>query len=422
MTGTYLLCLLYLSVSLVLGSPTEPQAAGTLSVKADVEAAGLKALDEKRYAEAEQIFAKQAADDPKDFSAFFNLALAEVSQQKNGPAAAHFKQVLALKPGLYEAELNLGILEIGEHKPAEALELLRDAAKQKPDQARPQRYLGDALRATGDFEGAATAYRAALTIDPKMAAAELGLGQSLVQANKLDEALPHYRQAATLNPGLHSYLLEMATAFSQANQPEKAIELLAGFPNDPGAREELGRLYLKANRPADAVAAFEAAVVLSPTSSNNLALATAYLQNKQPDAAAPILEKALAANPNDFELHMALGRIRRDKHQYPIAATEFLAAANLQPTSVPAWNEAATALVLSEQYPQALAALDRVHNLNADTAGNYYFRAIVLDKQHLVKPALASYQRFLAMAQGKFPDQEFIARQRSRILEKEANR
>jgi tetratricopeptide (TPR) repeat protein len=405
-----LLPLLYLGASLVLG------------LQADTQAAGLQALDQKKYAEAEQIFAKAAAADPKDFSAFFNLALAETAQQKNEQAAAHFQQVLVLKPGLYEAELNLGILRLDEHKPAEALELLRDAAKQKPDQARPQRYLGDALLASGDLDGAGAAYRAALTIDPKMAAAELGLGQSLLRQKKLDDALPHYRQAAALNPRLNSYLLEIGAAYSAANQPDKAIELLSGFPNDPGAREELGRLYLKAGRPADAVGAFEAAVLLSPTPSNYLALATAYLQNKQPDSAEPILQKALTANPNDFEIHMALGRIRRDKHQYESAAKEFLAAANVQPGSVQAWNEAAAALVLSKQDPQALAALDRVHNLNADTAGDYFFRAIVLDRQHQVKPALASYQRFLAMAQGKYPDQEFQARQRSRILEKEANR
>jgi tetratricopeptide (TPR) repeat protein len=410
-----LLSLLYLGASLVLGMQADPQAA-------DLQSAGLQALDQKKYAEAEQIFTKAAAADPKDFSAFFNLALAETAQQKNEQAAAHFQQVLVLKPGLYEAELNLGILRLGEHKPADALELLRDAAKQKPQVARPQRYLGDVLLASGDLDGAGAAYKAALAIDPKMAAAELGLGQSLLRQKKLDEALPHYKQAALLNPALNSYLLEVGAAFSEANQPDKAIELLSGFPNDPGAREELGRLYLKAGRSSDAVGAFEAAVLLSPTPSNYLALATAYLQNKQPDSAEPILQKALAANPKDFEIHMALGRIRRDKRQFSAAATEFLAAAAVQPDSVPAWNEAVATLVLSDQYPQALAALDKVHNLNADTAGDYYFRAMVLDKQHQIKPALASYQRFLEMAQGKYPDQEFIARQRSRILEKEANR
>jgi tetratricopeptide (TPR) repeat protein len=122
---------------------------------------------------------------------------------------------------------------------------------------------------------------------------------------------------------------------------------------------------------------------------------------------------------------MAIGRIHRDrrkKQEYAVAANQFVAAANLKPNSVEAWNEAVNAFVLAELYPQALAALDKIHRLNADTAGDYYYRAIVLDKLHQVKPALASYQQFLAMSQGKFPDQEFIARQRSRILEKEANR
>jgi tetratricopeptide (TPR) repeat protein len=138
--------------------------------------------------------------------------------------------------------------------------------------------------------------------------------------------------------------------------------------------------------------------------------------------AAPILEQALAANPNDYDLRMAVGRIHRDRHEYLVAGNQFLAAANLKPDSVEAWNEAASVLVLAEQYQQALSALDKVHNLNADIAGDFYYRAMVLDKLHQVKPALASYQRFLQMSQGKFPDQEFIARQRSRILEREANR
>jgi hypothetical protein len=46
---------------------------------------------------------------------------------------------------------------------------------------------------------------------------------------------------------------------------------------------------------------------------------------------------------------------------------------------------------------------------------------MVLDKLYQVKPALASHQRLLEMSQGKYPYREFVARQRSRILEKEAS-
>ena len=146
------------------------------------------------------------------------------------------------------------------------------------------------------------------------------------------------------------------------------------------------------------------------------------MSNKQDDAAKPLLERAISQEPRNYDLRMIVGRIHRDKHEYLPAANEFLAAATLKPDSVEAWNEAVGVLVPAAQYPQALACLDKVHNLNADTAGDFYYRAIVLDKLRQVKPALASYKKFLDMSQGKNPDQEFIARQRSRILEKEANR
>lgn len=410
-----MLALLSFAILLLGGGQGDPQTAG-------LQSAGLQALDRQDYQQAQQIFSKLAAADPRDYSALFNLALAETGLNEADAATEHYKQVLALKPGLYEAELNLGILYLRAHKAADATPLVRDAAKQKPQQARPERYLGDSLLETGDLAGAEEAFRAALSIDPKMAAAELGLGQSLAREGKLDEAMPHYRQAAALDANLKSYELELAIAFSKAHRADGAIALLKDFPNDPGAREEAGRLYLESNRPTDAVEEFKAAAELSPTPANQLALATAYLKNKQPELAAPILEKALAQNPNDYDLRMAIGRIHRDKREFPAAANEFLTAAKIRPDSVEALNEAVSVLVLADLYPQALATLDKIHSLNADSAGDYYYRAMILDKLHQIKPALASYQRFLAMAQGKYPDQEFIARQRSRILEREVNR
>ena len=388
----------------------------------DLQDDGLKALDQQNYQLAQQIFAKLSEQDPKDFSALFNLALSEIGLKQDTQAADHLKQVLVLKPGLYEADLNLGILQLRNHNSAEAIPVLRDAVKQKPTAARAQKYLGDALLASDDAPGAAEAYRAALTADPKLANAELGLGQSLLKQKQVTDAAPHYRRAADLDPRLKSYLLEIAGALLQANERDKAIDFLKEFPENADARKELGRIYLAYNRPADAVTEFQSAVTLAPTAANQLALATALMSNKQDDAAKPLLERAISQEPRNYDLRMIVGRIHRDKHEYLPAANEFLAAATLKPDSVEAWNEAVGVLVPAAQYPQALACLDKVHNLNADTAGDFYYRAIVLDKLRQVKPALASYKKFLDMSQGKNPDQEFIARQRSRILEKEANR
>ena len=208
----------------------------------DLQDDGLKALDQQNYQLAQQIFAKLSAQDPKDFSALFNLALSEIGLKQDTQAADHLKQVLVLKPGLYEADLNLGILQLRNHNSAEAIPVLRDAVKQKPTAARAQKYLGDALLASDDAPGAAEAYRAALTADPKLANAELGLGQSLLKQKQVTDAAPHYRRAADLDPRLKSYLLEIAGALLQANERDKAIDFLKEFPENADARPPLGPL------------------------------------------------------------------------------------------------------------------------------------------------------------------------------------
>ena len=76
------------------------------------------------------------------------------------------------------------------------------------------------------------------------------------------------------------------------------------------------------------------------------------------------------------------------------ASEQFLAAAQLKPDSVEAWNELASALINSENYLQGLAALDRVKALGKETPGDLFFRAISLDKLRQLKPALAAYQAF----------------------------
>jgi tetratricopeptide (TPR) repeat protein len=393
-----------------------------MSGQADPSTIGLQALDRKDYAQAEQAFSKLTVSDPHNYSALFNLALAETGLKETSKAMDLYRRVLAEKPGLYEAELNLGILLLREKQQNDALPLLRDAARQKPGEARPERYLGDALLAAEKPAEAADAYRAALKADPKMASAELGLGQAFLRTGQLDDAAAHYTQAAALDPSLKSFLLQLADGYVQANRNEQALPLLAQFPEDAGAREEAGRLYLASNRTADAVHEFEAAVSLSPTSANRLALAAAYLKNNKPNQAAPIISEALAADPNNYDLRMALGRIYRDKRDFPAAAREFSAAAKLKPDSVEAWNEATSVLVMNNQLPEALAALDQVRRLHGETPGDFFYRAMVLDKLRQIKPALENYRQFLAVSGGKFPDQEFIARQRSRILEQESKR
>ena len=116
---------------------------------------------------------------------------------------------------------------------------------------------------------------------------------------------------------------------------------------------------------------------------------------------------------------MAYARALRDQKKYQSAAAQFYAAVKLNPSDLPAWNDLASVLYLAGDYTDALAAFDKARELGDQTPGNCFLRAIILDKLKQLKPALAAYQQFLSLSKGEHPDQEWQARQRARLLERE---
>jgi len=67
-------------------------------------------------------------------------------------------------------------------------------------------------------------------------------------------------------------------------------------------------------------------------------------------------------------------------------------------------------------------ALDQAHALGGETIAYWYFRALCLDHIKEYKQALPSYEKFLSLSQNKNPDEEFKARQRVRVIQKELSK
>src|SRR6185437_14896736 len=128
------------------------------------------------------------------------------------------------------------------------------------------------------------------------------------------------------------------------------------------------------------------------------------------------------ANPQDFELRMFDARLLRDQRKFPEAEAQFASAARAKPDSVAAWNELAGVYLADEKYAPALEAFDHVKALGAETVPNYFFRALALDHLNQAKDALENYNKFLAGSNGQFPTQEFQARGRVTVLEKELHK
>lgn len=389
---------------------------------ADLNEEGRKALEAQKYAEAAGYFSKAIAADAGDYTAHFHLALAWSMLGKDTEAIAEYGKVLELKPGLYEAQLNLGILLLRGKRAGEAAGPLQKAVEARPKEFRPRLYLGEALLGTGQPDKAEQQFRAALEVNAKSAAAEHGLARAQARQDRLAEAAPHFRRAAELDPGFRDVLLELAELYEKHKQPAEAEAIYRQFPENVAAQERLGELLLERKNYAEAIPRLEEAFKKDPTAANRLALGTAYLFNNQLDKALPLLGASAAAEPGNYDIRMIYGRALRDGKRYPAAAQQFYEAVKLKQDSRPAWNELAGMLYLMESYPQSLAAFEQAYKLGENTPANHYFRAIILDRMKQYEPARESYQRFLAMSEGKNPDEEFKARQRLRVIEKELSK
>lgn len=388
----------------------------------DHAAEGMKALEARQYEAALGHFEKAIEADPKDYAAHFHYALAASMLERDAEAAAHYRKVLELKPGLYEAELNLGIVLVSQKQFAEAVTQLQAACEQKPKELRPAYYLAEALFGAGEFADAEQRYQAATAIDPKYAPAWVGLARAKARQGRLDEAAGDYRKASEADPEYREALLELADQYAAAREPKKAIEIYREFPNHVAARERMGELLAQEGELAAAIPPLEQAVAQSPTTANKVALAQAYLKTGEAAKGIKLLGEAVGAEPRDYDLRMLYGRSLRDQHAYPAAVREFVEATRLKPDAADAFSEVAVAAILMESYPLALQALDRVKALGAEKPGHIFFRAVVLDRTKQRKPALEAYQQFLSVSGGSSPNEEFKARQRVKVLQRELAR
>ena len=389
---------------------------------ADPTSDGMKALDAGHYEAAVEAFTKALGADPKDYFAHFNLAMAYSLLHKDAEGIAEYRKTLELKPGLYEAELNCGILLLRQKNPAEALPLLEDAARQKPREFRPRYFLAESQLQAGDPVRSEENYRLAVALDPKSAGAQLGMAQALLQQGKLADAEPYFRQAGQIEPKYRDYLLELADLYEKGHRTAEAMAIYREFADNPTAQTRLGELLLESKQYADAIPGLEKSYQKDPSGPNRVALASAYVLTHQPEKALALLDQSVAAEPANYDVRIMYARALRDRRQFPAAARQFYEAAKLKPVDAKTWTELGDMLYMTGDLPQSLGAFEQAAKLGENTAGNWFLRAIILDKLKQLKPAKEAYEHFLSLSEGKNPNQEFQARQRVRILQRELDK
>jgi len=376
-------------------------------------------IDANSFEAAISPLQKFIAEKPDVAYAHFQLAYAFTALQRSDEARAEYERTIALDPKMSEAYLNLGIL-LTEREPVAAVSPLRKAVELLPAQSRPRILLATAQERAGDFPGAADSLEGAVHLDSRDADAVLHLAGLYLHLKRPADAETKFRDALSIVPTSTTAALGLAQSLDAQNKPEAADayqKYLALQPGDSAARGRLLHFLIEDKRYDEALAEIDRADQGKAPSSDSLRQRAdiQIAQNKLDDATVT-LQRALILAPNDVQLLDGLGRIQMQKRDFASAEKEFKAALQLDHNNLAVWKNLGSNYYLSGNYPATLAALDVIAKAETPTAASWFLRALCYDKLHQIKPALEAYQKFLAMDEGKNPDQVWQADQRSKVL------
>jgi tetratricopeptide (TPR) repeat protein len=362
---------------------------------------------------------KFIAEKPDVAYAHFQLAYAYTALHRPDEARTEYERTIAIDPKMSEAYLNLGLLLAGKD-PAAAVPQLRRAVELLPAQSRPRILLGVAQERAGDLVGAADSFDGAVHLDPRDTDAGLHLASLYLRLSRPGDAEPKFRAVLDAKPDSVQAAKGLAESLDAQKKPEAADayrKYLALQPDDSATRARLVHMLVDQQQYDEALAELDRADAGKPPTTDSLLLRTdIQIAQKKLDDAIASLQKALTFNPNDVQLLNGLGRIYMEKRDFPAAEKTFKSVLQLDQRNLVAWKNLSSTYYLAGNYSATLGTLDVIAKAEPPTAASWFIRALCYDKLHQVKPALEAYQKFLALDDGKNPDQIWQAQQRSSVL------
>lgn len=367
------------------------------------------------------------ASHPTDARALFDAGYVADAQSRLDDAASLYRRATAANPNSFEAHLSLGLLLARQNKFDEARPELAAATALDPGEAGPA-LKARAWRALARIDRAADPTAAsndlieALKLSPETSDDTLLAAELAEKAGQTDAAEAAYRRilakepdSAPANAGL-AHLLIQRKQYADAETLLRAS--LAKIPDDPSLSAELATVLaaqdkaealpllqkLHADHPADPAITRMLASVLSDAGD--------YAGSDQ------IYTSLLAATPQDSGLLVAHGQNLVHLAQFAQAFAVFDKATQIDPASADGWSGLAFAASRTARPDVTLHALTMRSKFLPENASTLFLWATAYDSLHDRPQAAAYYRRFLETAAGKYPNQEWQARQRLQVLEK----
>ena len=398
----------------------EPDPAATLLTAAEAS------IDKGDYASAEPLLRKFLEAHPDSYSGWYDLGYVYRGLGRSQASIAAYRKSVASKPDVFESNLNLG-LALAEAGNSEAEQYLRAATTLKPASdpvpglKRAWIGLGHVLEESKP-DDAVSAFQQAATLDAKDPELHLLAGSLLEKQQHPAEAEKEYQQALAIapdSPDALSALTNLYTGERRFSDAESLLrKLITIHPGDAGAHLQLGRMLAIAGKDEDAAAELEAGLKLDPSDAKaQRDLADLYADSGKYSHAEAAYTALLISHPNDAGLRHGLGRVLLKQKKFAAAQQELVKAVQLQPDLGAAYGDLAIAANENKNYPLVIQAVDLRAKYLPEIPMSYFMRATAYDHLRDVKQASQYYHRFLEVAGGKYPDQEWQAKHRLITLE-----
>jgi tetratricopeptide (TPR) repeat protein len=355
--------------------------------------AGYVADAQNRLGEAASLYRRAVDANPQSFEAHVSLGLLLARQDKFSDARPELVMATTLDPGEAGAGAKArawrALARIDRaNDPAAASNDLLEALKLSPESPDDALMAASLAEQSGQYEAAEAAYRRILAKDANSAQANAGLAHLLI-------ARKQYPEAETM----------LRTALKQS-------------PDDPALTAQLGTV-LAAQDKAEALTLFQKLHDAHPDDTAITRMLAAVLSDAGDDAASDkLFVGLLKTSPDDPALLVAHGQNLIRTLNYAQAFAAFDKATRLDPANADGWSGLAFAASRTNQPSITLHALTMRSRYLAELPSTYFLWATAYDTLNQKAAAATYYHHFLDSSAGKFPNQEWQARQRLLLLEK----
>lgn len=233
------------------------------------------------------------------------------------------RRALTINPNMAMAHQVLGSALYCQGRVSDALEAYRRAIRLQDDIPETHYLLGNALRESDDSIGAIDCYRRAVEINPEFVEALCNLGAVLNAREKVQEAVEVLNRAAKLRPDSPQILCNMAVVLYGADRHEEALDTyrqaLQLKPDFEDANCQLAALLEKMNHLGEATEMVERYLPQFPNNPDLLMVAGKLKRrDKQFDTALAYFEKAALQPMGSMKLgtlHKEIGRLYDSKNE-----------------------------------------------------------------------------------------------------------